>query len=535
MKKILVISPENGELSTICGFFKDVVASGPVIFAQSGTEGLKHAKVESPEIVLLDCGIEEKDRYEVCKKLKSDQNTKHIPVLMMTDAVSGARTYALGLEAGADGFFRKPIDKSELTAQVNMALRINRLERETAALKQQLRQAQKMEAIGTLAGGIAHEFNNILFPIIGYTEMSMLDVPENSKTYKNLAAVLKAADRAKELIQQIQNFSTKDGSQRKKLKIQYVIKESLKLLRASLPSTIDIRQDIDKTCGPVSADPSEIQQILFNLCAKAYQVMGEKGGVLAFTLSETPLDACDMSSEIGLPSGTYLKLAIIVKGPGLEHAEAKDIFNPYHRIGDENDAAGSDLVVVYDIVHGYGGKVHVGSIPNQGITIDIYLPLIEITTADMTEVSGRTQMPLGHERLLLVDDEEDIVDMLHSMLEKLGYRVDSTTSSIEALDRFRKNSDTFDLVISNQTMPQMTGMELIRRLRLTRSDIPVILCTGFDDTIAEDRAAQLGIDALVVKPVRAAEMAVKIRNVLDRNPDRKADGLYSDGFIREIT
>jgi DNA-binding response OmpR family regulator len=521
MKKILVISPENGELNTISDVLTDVVSEGRVIFARSGIEGLKNAKAEVPEMVLLDFGIEGMDRYEVCKRLKSDHGTKTISVLMMTDTVSDAMCYRLGLKAGADGFFRKPIDKSELTAQVNMVLRINRLEKEKAKLKQRLQQAHKMESIGTLAGGIAHEFNNILFPIIGYTEMSMYDVPENSKTQKNLGAVLKAADRAKELIQQIQNFGTTEGSQRKKLKIQYIIKESLKLLRASLPSTIEMRQDIDKACGPVSADPSEIQQIIMNLCANAYRAMEEKGGVMEFTLSEMPLDSPDLLSKVGLDSGSYLKLAVIAKGPGLEHAEARYIFDPYQRNTDQNGGAETGLGIVYDIVHNYGGKVHVDSIPDQGISVDIYLPLINIPSGNMAEISDEEQMPHGHERLLLVDDEEDIIEMMHLMLEKLGYRVDSTTSSMDALDRFRKDPETFDMVISNQTMPRMTGMELIRRLRLTRSDIPVILCTGLDEKIAKGHAAHLGIDALVIKPVRIAEMAGKIRDVLDQNMDRK--------------
>ena len=521
MKKILVISSENGELNTISGFLRDVVPGGPVIFAQSGIEGLKNAKAESPEIVLLDSGIAEMDRYEVCKKLKSDHSTKHIPILMMTDIVSDAKSYVLGSEAGADGFFQKPVNRPELTAQMNLALRINRLEKEKARLKQRLRQAHKMEAIGTLAGGIAHEFNNILFPIIGYTEMCMFDVPENSKAHKNLEAVLKAADRAKELIQQIQNFSTKEERKRKKLRIQYVIKESLKLLRASLPSTIDIRQAIDKTCGPVSADPSEIQQIIMNLSANAYQAMEEKGGVMKFTLSEMPLDSGNLLTKVGLSPGSYLKLSVIAQGDGLDHAEARYIFDPHHRGSDENHDAPSGLGIIYDIVHRYGGKVQLGSIANQGISVDIYLPLIDSPSASMSEISEEAQAPVGHERLLLVDDEKDIIEMMHSMLEGLGYHVDSTTSSKEALDRFRKNPETFDMVISNLTMPQMTGLELIRRLRLTRSDIPVILCTGSDEKITEEHAAHLGIDVLVVKPVRTVEMAEKIRKVLDQKSDQK--------------
>jgi DNA-binding response OmpR family regulator len=515
MKNILVISPENGASNTISGVLKDVVPGSRVTFAQSGIEGLENAKAGSWEMVLLDFGVEGMDRYEVCKMIKSDHTTKNIPVLMMTDAATDTKSYVLGLEAGADGFFQKPIDKSELTAQVNMVLRVNRLEREKAKLKRQLRQAQKMEAIGTLAGGIAHEFNNILFPIIGYTEMCMYDVPENSKTQNNLAAVLKAADRAKELIQQIQSFSTKEAGGKKKLKIQYVIKESLKLLKASLPSTIDLRHEIDKTCGPVSADPSEIQQIIMNLCANIYQAMEEKGGVMGFSLSEVPLDSMDLLSEVGLSPGSYLKLAVIAKGPALEHAEARYILDPNHPMCDPINDAATGLSVVYDIVHDYGGKLCVGAIPNQGIAVDIYLPLVDIPSGMISETSVEREMPVGNERLLLVDDETDIVEMMHLMLEKLGYRVDSTTNCIDALDRFRKDPETFDMVISNQTMPQMTGMELIRRLRLSRPDIPAILCTGFDEKITEDHAMQLGIGALVVKPVGIAEMAGKIRHVLD--------------------
>ncbi|MEJ2657381.1 MAG: response regulator, partial [Desulfobacterales bacterium] len=360
-------------------------------------------------------------------------------------------------------------------------------------------------------GGIAHEFNNILFPIIGYTEMCMYDVPENSKTHKNLSSVLKAADRAKELIQQIQNFSTKEESSRKSLKIQYVIKESLKLLRASLPSTIDMRQDIDNTCGPVLADPSEVQQILMNLCTHAYQALENKGGVLEVTLSELNLDSGDLLCENGLSPGSYLKLGIIVKGPDIEHGEGNHIFDPLFCFSDRNDSIGMGLKIVYEIVQSYGGKIHVCPIFNEGTCIDIYWPLMDDHSDDLTKISDEMQMPLGDEKLLLVDDEEDVLEVMHSMLEKLGYLVDSTISSIEALERFRQKPETFDMVITDQTMPQMTGMELIRNMRLIRSDIPIILCTGLNEKIAHEH---LGIDALIVKPVRVAEIAGKIRDVL---------------------
>ena len=238
MKKILVVSNHNDDLNTLSSFLEDLIPDCLVIPAQSGIAGIESTKSEFPEMILMDLEIGDIDRYEMCRTLKSDENTKDIPIFLMTDIQSDPESYVKGLGAGVAGFLEKPINKAALAVQINMVSRISTLEKEKAGLKKLLQQAQKMESIGTLAGGIAHEFNNILFPIIGYTEMCMYDVPENSKTRKNLASVLKAADRAKDLIQQIQNFSMKREQERKPLKIQYIIKETLKLLRSSLPSTI---------------------------------------------------------------------------------------------------------------------------------------------------------------------------------------------------------------------------------------------------------------------------------------------------------
>jgi signal transduction histidine kinase/ActR/RegA family two-component response regulator len=434
----------------------------------------------------------------------------------MTDIQSDPNSYVKGLEAGAVAFLGKPIDKAELAVQINMVLRISALEKEKAELKKQLQQAQKMESIGTLAGGIAHEFNNILFPIIGYTEMCMYDVPENSKTRKNLASVLKAADRAKDLIQQIQSFSTKGGQKRKPLKIQYIIKETLKLLRASLPSTIEIRHEIDNTCGPVAADPSEIQQVLMNLCTNAYQVMEEKGGELEITLQEVDLAPSDLSFEIDLNPGCYLKLTVKDTGPGLEQTEVKHIFDLQYHTNVQNEAAGMGLNIVHEIIRSYKGIICISSDPDQGTTIDVYLPLIDTQSDNISKISTEAHIPLGNETILIVDDEEDVLEMMHLMLERLGYQVISTLNGVKALEAFQKGSKTFDLVITDQTMPKMTGMELIRELRLIQPDIPIILCTGFNEKITEDNTRHLGIGALMGKPVRIAEIAGKIREVLDR-------------------
>ena len=516
MKKILVISNNNDDLNTISAFLEDLIPDCLVIPAQSGVEGIENTKAESPEMVLLDLEIGGSDRHEVCRILKSEANTKHIPIFLMTDIQSDPKSYAKGLEAGATGFLGKPIDKAELTIQVDMVLRINALEKEKAELKKQLRQAQKMESIGTLAGGIAHEFNNILFPIIGYTEMCMYDVPENSKTRKNLESVLKSADRAKDLIQQIQNFSTKGEQKRKPLKIQYIIKETLKLLRASLPATIAVRYEIDDTCGPIAADPSEIQQVLMNLCTNAYQVMEEKGGELQVTLQEVDLAPSDLSFEIDLNPGRYLKLTVKDTGPGFKQAEVKHIFDPQYRTSDWNEGANMGLNIVHEIIRSYKGMICISSDPDHGTTIDVYLPLMGTPSDNISEISIDIHMPQGSETILLVDDEEDVLEMMHSMLQRLGYRVISTLNGVKALEIFQKASKMFDLVITDQTMPKMTGMELIRELRLIQSDIPIILCTGFNEKITENNTKYLGIGALIGKPVRIARVAEIIRKVLDQ-------------------
>jgi CheY-like chemotaxis protein len=344
----------------------------------------------------------------------------------------------------------------------------------------------------------------------------MYDVPENSKTRENLASVLKAADRAKDLIQQIQNFSTKGGQNRRPLKIQYIIKETLKLLRASLPATIEIRHEIDNTCGPVAADPSEIQQVLMNLCTNAYQVMEEKGGELEVTLQEVELVPGDLSSEMDLNPGYYLKLMVKDTGPGLEQTEVKNIFDPQHLTNNRNESVGIGLNIVYEIIRSYKGVVSISSKPDQGTAIDVYLPLEDIQSDDISEISNETHMPLGNGTILLVDDEEDVLEMMHSILERLGYQVLSTLNGVKALEIFQKAPKTFDLVITDQTMPKMTGMELTRELRLIQADIPIILCTGFNEKVTEDNTRNLGIDALIGKPVRIAEIAGKIREVLDR-------------------
>lgn len=497
MTKILVISNKEEDLTTISALLNDLVSNCLVITAQSGLEGIEKAKTEPPSTILLDIEMPEVDGYDICNRLKSDEKTKHIPIIMITEVKSDSISRVKGLEAGADTFLNKPFDEVELTAQINMALRIDKTEKEKILINDALQKARKMEAIGTLAGGIAHEFNNILFPIIGYAEMSMYDVSEGSKVKNNLKKILKAAGRAKLLVQQILDYRRQDDQKKKPLKVQYIIKEILKLTRASFPSTIEIRQNIDNACGAVLASSSEIQQLIIDLCTNAHQAMKEKGGVLEVALSEVDIDSDGLSSKTDLEQGSYLQLTVSHTG----HGEVTAI--------DLTDACG--------ILKSCQGNISVGSDPKKGTTVRVYLPLIDTRPDETPAISTEQDIPTGNESVLLVDDEEDVVEMMHLMLEKLGYQVISRKSSIEALDTFRKQPKKFDLVITDQTMPEMTGLELVRQLILIRPDIPVIISTGYSQTIEENNAKALGIRAYVMKPVRVREIAVKIRKVLDQN------------------
>ena len=394
-----------------------------------------------------------------------------------------------------------------------------RAQEEKKKLEVQLQQAQKMQAIGTLAGGIAHDFNNILFPIIGYTEMAIDGVPEDGVTRSNLREVLKAANRAKGLVQQILTFSRQSEQERKPLKIQSIIKETLKLLRASLPSTIEITQNVDKECRPIMADPTQIHQVLMNLCTNAYHAMREKGGVLGVTLMEVDIDSGDLTSDLDPNPGPYLKLVVSDTGHGMERLVMERIFDPYFTTKGPAEGIGMGLAVVHGIVRNHGGYITVYSEPGKGTAFHVYLPRIE-SGAILSETVSTELAPKGKEHILIVDDEEQIVHMVRLLLESIGYHVTARTSSVEALEAFHTEPERFDLVITDQTMPNMTGTELAQKLMGIRSDIPIILFTGFSEVITEEKAKSIGIREYVMKPVVKTEIARTIRRVLDQEKDK---------------
>ena len=381
-----------------------------------------------------------------------------------------------------------------------------------------LQQAQKMEAIGTLAGGIAHDFNNILGVIIGSTELALSEAPEDAAAHRYLMRVLKAGNRAAGLVQQILAFSRQTEQERKPIQPGIIIKEALKMLSSTLPSTIQIEQYIRKDSGIILSDPTRVHQIVMNLCTNAAHAMREKGGTLRVALSSEDIGAEDAAPYPNPRPGPYVKLTVSDTGHGMDPKVMERIFDPYFTTKGLGEGTGLGLAVVYGIVTGYGGTVKVHSVPGEGSTFQVLLPRIE-ETEKAAEIEELDTVPAGNERVLLVDDEEDLVDTVREILKRLGYQVTAETSSIEALKRFRNQPDEFDLVITDQTMPKMTGADLAEKLIRIRPDIPIILCTGFSELISKEKAERMGVRGFVMKPVVTKEMAGTVRKVLDRGID----------------
>jgi len=386
-------------------------------------------------------------------------------------------------------------------------------ERQVAKLQEQLAQAQKMESIGTLAGGIAHDFNNILFPMFGYLEMMLEDVPEDNPLRGHLAEVFNGAKRARELVKQILAFSRQTEHEMKPLKVQRVIKEVLKLIGSSLPTTIEIHHDISNACGLVMADPTQIHQITMNLCTNAFHAMEETGGKLKVALKEIELTAEDLKNPVMIP-GPHVCLTVADTGLGMDQSIIAKIFEPYFTTKKDGKGTGLGLAVVHGIAKSHGGHISVYSEPGKGTVFKVYLPVIKPRE---TAQGIKADLPIqkGNERILLVDDQELIVDIERQMLERLGYHVTVRTGSLDALEAFRANPYKFDLVITDMTMPNMTGDKLAGEIIKIRSDIPVILCTGFSEIMPKERAATLGIKRYLMKPVVIKKLSNVIRKVMD--------------------
>ncbi len=392
-------------------------------------------------------------------------------------------------------------------------LQRDRKEEDKKKLKARLSQAQKMEAIGTLAGGIAHDFNNILAAIIGYAELAILEVPDGSKVKQDLMEIFKAGNRAKDLVQQILTFSRQSDMEKKPVRVSRIVKEALKFLRASLPTTIEIRENIEKDIGTIEADPTQIHQILMNLCTNAHHAMREEGGILEVTLTNVDMDAYTIRQYPDISSGPYVRLSVSDTGHGITPDVKERIFDPYFTTKGVGEGTGLGLAVVHGIVKDHAGAITVYSETGKGTTFHIFLPVIEKAEEPKKETMG--PLPTGHERILFIDDDPSLVEIGREILGKLGYDVVAKTSSIEALELFREQPDKFDLVITDMTMPNMTGDRLAAELMKIRPDIPTILCSGFSEKMSNEKADALGIKNFLMKPIVMKDLAKTIRKVLD--------------------
>ena len=385
-------------------------------------------------------------------------------------------------------------------------------ESERKRLEAQLFQSQKMEAIGTLAGGIAHDFNNVLAVIIGYAELARdRNQKENKEQY--LQEVLIGAERARSLVKQILTFSRKDDHEKKPLDIKILLKEAVKFLRASIPTTIEVNQQLTKETCYIMADPTQIHQVIMNLCTNASHAMKQTGGILTIELFNIELTKDEIPHHPDLQPGHYVKLTISDTGHGIDDAIVQRIFDPFFTTKSQDEGTGLGLSVVYGIVKGHDGAINVNSIINEGATFNIYLP--RIIQMEATEANAGKPVIGGTELILFVDDEPSLVDIGMRMLFPLGYHVTGATSSKEALDIFRAEPQRFDLVITDMTLPKMTGIDLSRKLLQIRPDIPIILCSGIKEPGTEEQAKSLGIKAYLTKPLTRRELAGVMREVLD--------------------
>jgi signal transduction histidine kinase/CheY-like chemotaxis protein len=419
------------------------------------------------------------------------------------------QTKAVVAANGSDLFFQissTPVKTN--SAEIEKIVVVARDITEKLQLKKQLRHASKMEAIGTLAGGIAHDFNNILTPIMGYAEIMKINFLnkqlDREESISYVEQILQAAKRAHKLVEQILIFSRNTEINESLQSIQPIIKEGLKLIHATIPSTIEIRQEIDEGCGMVNVDPIEIHQILINLCKNAADAMAGRRGILKVALKQ---------SENSTTAGTWLELSVSDNGCGIAPEILDKIFNPYFTTKEKVQGTGMGLAMVHGIINRQGGMISVDSVVDKGTTITLHLPVVQ-EKIDLDKDVGLAAWAGENEHILLVDDEKQVIDANAVLLRKLGYRVTAITSAREALLEFFKNQTIYDLVITDLTMPYMTGIDLCEKIKEMRSDIPVLLFSGFLENFSRARAMAAGIDGFCLKPVALREMARNIRKVL---------------------
>jgi CheY-like chemotaxis protein/two-component sensor histidine kinase len=563
MNKLLVVddNQQNRYLAEVL-FSKN---GYQVAMAANGAEALELAYKKPPAVIITDVLMPVMDGFTLCRKWKMDERLKSIPFIFYTATYTDPEDEKFALNLGADRFIAKPVSPDVMLTAVREVLQesqtktpsksvfaekesvylksynqtlIHKLEQKVAqleisneALKNEIKerkqaekeksqlqnrliQSHKMEAVGTLAGGIAHDFNNILMAIMGIVDIALIKLRIGQTVENHLHEVIDACDRAKELVRQILTYSRQSNIDRKKIQVKAIAKEALVMLRSSLPSNIEIRQNLASD-SVILANATQIYQVLMNLCTNAAQALKESNGVITISLKDVEIKDTPAQSIENLPPGSYVLLQVSDSGVGMPADQLKRIFEPYFSTKKIGEGTGLGLSVVHGIVEDSGGQIRVRSTPGKGSTFSIYFPIIDGVAAPQKPVAEMTEG--SQEHILLVDDEPDIVESGTELLIRLGYRVTAFVDSREALKAFQSQPTTFDLVITDMTMPGLTGDELAREVLRIRPDLPAILCTGFSDTITQEKADQLGINALLIKPFRLSELSKIIRKILDHD------------------
>ncbi len=469
---------------------------------------------------------------EVFNNMACELESRHAEQQRHADEIAGAykkiesellerRKAEAALQKLNDELEQRVAERTHSLLQSNTELLHEIAERKLAEeqrqkLETQLQQAQKMEAIGTLAGGIAHDFNNILGAIIGYSEMIHDDSPPDTPLAHDIYQVLLAANRAKELVKQILTFSRQAKNHRIPVQTATIIKETIKLLRSSIPTTIAIEQDIDPEAGMVLADPTQIHQILMNLCTNAFHAMEMAGGTLTISLYKKSFSQDDLDTMPKMRPGNFVQLTVKDTGVGIAPEILERIFDPYFTTKEVGKGTGMGLAMVHGIVQSYDGFISCNSLPGAGTVFQITLPTYTEPAAE--EDGSREPAPAGTEHILLIEDEEILLEMGKNMLERLGYHVTTRKNGGEALETFQAQPEFFDIIITDQTMPGITGVDLAKRILQIRPGMPIILCTGYSSQISEEKAQALGIKGFAMKPLAKKDITALIRNILDDRP-----------------
>ncbi|MCB2225606.1 MAG: PAS domain S-box protein [Desulfarculaceae bacterium] len=405
---------------------------------------------------------------------------------------------------------------------------------EQRRMETQLRQSQKLEAVGTLAGGIAHDFNNILAAIMGYAELSLGETQPGGQVALNLEQIITACLRARDLVSQILSFSRHSKHRLQPMQLAGVVEEVMRLIRATTPSNIDLHSNLDQESW-VLGDPVQIHQLLMNLCTNATQAMEDRGGDIWVTVRRTHLSPGDELAGSNLLPGPYVRLSVADNGPGISPSAKERVFEPFFTTKEPGRGSGLGLSAVHGIVQGHHGAITLEDRMGGGAVFHVLLPEAEQQQAEAPPLSEPPRSR-GNERLMFVDDEPALVEVASNILSKLGYQVEAFTASPEALDAFRSDPMAYDLVITDQTMPRLTGAALVRELKAIRPELPVIIATGFSHQLSPRQAREIGVAAFVMKPIATYEIAQAVRKALDQAQGQAPEdpaGIEDDGVESE--